>query len=325
MSNATITLAYLKGLDSLTFMEDTGVRDNFIKQNMAIRGASEVAAESFHARESAFMRKRIIESATAAQGDERKDLRACTVFSLYGAFMDIAINGLSLSPSDKLTYLQQRGAKVGINAETGQEIWEQRASLTISPYGELAIRMESGQILYADDPIIVYEGEKFKIFINDQGNKVVNWEANIPRKTGKIIGSFIKLTRPNMSFDYGYLLEQDIDRLKKYSLKQNKTSANDLYGKDQAGIDSGFLKAKTIKHAFKTFPPVKIKGTNSELEGAVIEENENEVPEMNQYQETKPAAIPSQTVSIPTEPVKDFTPPTAPEPTVIVYDQDDTF
>ena len=63
------------------------------------------------------------------------------------------------------------------------------------------------------------------------------------------------------------MLPEDIDRLKGYSLKKNQRKdkdgnvygdANALYHSNEGQIDTGFLEAKVIKHAFKTFPKLRL-------------------------------------------------------------------
>ena len=68
----------------------------------------------------------------------------------------------------------------------------------------------------------------------------------------------MKVIRPDGSFDFFWMLIDDIERLKGYSSKKNNGYANALYGKDAASIDTGFLEAKLIKHAFKTFPKLRL-------------------------------------------------------------------
>ena len=140
-------------------------------------------------------------------------------------------------------------------------------SIEISPYGELDLRIQAGQLLYADRPVIVFEGDEFKPKVNETGQKVVVYSAAIPRQSKTIIGAFIKLTRPDRSFDFFWMLPEDIDRLKGYSLKKNQRKdkdgnvygdANALYHSNEGQIDTGFLEAKVIKHAFKTFPKLRL-------------------------------------------------------------------
>ena len=61
---------------------------------------------------------------------------------------------------------------------------------------------------------------------------MVVYSAAIPRQSKTIIGAFIKLTRPDRSFDFFWMLPEDIDRLKGYSLKKNQRKDKDgnVYG-----------------------------------------------------------------------------------------------
>lgn len=97
-----------------------------------------------------------------------------------------------------------------------------RATIEISPYGELDLRIQAGQLLYADRPVVVFEGDEFQPRVTETGQKVAVYSASIPRKSKTIIGAFIKLTRPDGSFDFFWMLPEDIDRLKEYSLKKIK-------------------------------------------------------------------------------------------------------
>lgn len=79
---------------------------------------------------------------------------------MFAALMDLAYHGLSLEPVSKATaYLTPRSHNIGTR---DNKIWEQRVLLSISAYGELQLRMRSGIIKYADNPIMVYEGDIFE-------------------------------------------------------------------------------------------------------------------------------------------------------------------
>lgn len=267
MSETKIKMEWVNSLPKMTFMDEGQIMESFIKTNMATRGASQAEAEIFYEKEAMYLKRVIYNSINPAYPNA--DLRKCTTFSLYACFQDMAINGdvLSFNPDDKLTYVEQRGYKAGQDQQ-GQDIWENRAKMIISPYGELAVRQAYGQIKYADPVIVVYEGDYMEIGTNDRSDLVVMFKSKVPRVSKKIIGSFVKITRPDGSFVTSYLLQEDIDRLAAYSTKQNRGKTNALYGAGEngSGIDSGFLKAKTLKHSFKTFPKVKLKGTNSSLD-----------------------------------------------------------
>lgn len=182
------------------------------------------------------------------------DLQQCTGFSIYGCFLDLAQMGLSLEIQSKpLLYVMF----YNIQLIKGSDKWERRAKLDVSPYGELALRMQAGQISHVDKPVIVYQGDSFQPYVKN-GIKSVDYMPKIPRQSKVIIASFIGMTRPDGTKDYYWMLIDDIERLKAYSSKKNKGTANALYNSGNGGIDSGFLEAKTIKHALNCFPKIKV-------------------------------------------------------------------
>lgn len=291
MSDATNKMAWLNALKPQTFMDDPGVEKNFISMNVKIRGVSEGEAQMFYEKESMYL-KRIIH-ASYNPDKPANWLGRCTTFSLYAAFMDMAIYGdiLTLQPDSKMAYIEKRGYKAGRD-EQGKDVYEDRASLKITPYGELALRMDCGQVAYADPAVVVYEGDLFKLGTDDRGNTIAVWESKIPRQSKKIIGSFIKVTRPGGSYITAYMLQEDIDRLAAYSNRNNYgKGANALYGVGTAdnpgqGIDSGFLKAKTLKHSFGTFPRMRLRGSNSSTDDMGTDQDLTEDAPMQDGQDT---------------------------------------
>ena len=211
---------------------------------------------------------------------EKPGLRECSGTSVFYAFIDLAVRGLTLIPgSQALCYLIPRSSKVGVDAN-GRDVWEKVCNLTISGYGELVLRKNAGQILHADNPTIVYEGDTFQYGEQD-GRKVVNFMSSFPRRSNKIVACFMKITRVDGSVDYSVMTETDWLRLKEYSDKQNTfydkktnqyvTRSNELYNKN-GQIDTGFLMAKCIKHAFKTYPKLQI-GRGTALESDLTEQD----------------------------------------------------
>lgn len=78
--------------------------------------------------------------------------------SLYGCFLDIAVNGLTLDQTGHpLCYILSRNCKTGYKNEHGNDIYEKRAYVSVTGYGELTMRMRAYQIKYADNPVVVYE------------------------------------------------------------------------------------------------------------------------------------------------------------------------
>ena len=222
---------------------------------------------------------------------DNKSLRACTGMSVFCAFIDLAVRDLTLEPgAQALCYLLPRNYCIG-KSQQGQNIYETRCNLTISGYGELVLRAKAGQILHADNPVIVYEGDEFA-FGEKDGRKYVNYCCRIPRTSGRIIACFLKITRPDGSVDYSVMTEPDWLRLSDFSGKANRYWDNDakryiekpnqLYSSAGGQIDTGFLKAKCIKHAFKTYPKIAI-GKGTQLESEVIEENNRSETSFDPY------------------------------------------
>lgn len=186
---------------------------------------------------------------------ETPALQECTPLSLYGCFLDIAVSGLSLDQTGRpQCYIMTRNVKV----KTGNtERWEKRANIQVSAYGEIYMRQRAGQIRYCDNPVVVYEGDIFSIGL-ENGVKKITYQAAIPRASNRIIAAFMRIVRNDGSEDYQWMLENDWQRLARYSDKNNKgKGANALYTSNNGQIDSGFLENKLMKHAFDTYPKVK--------------------------------------------------------------------
>lgn len=239
--------ARIQALKPVEVADDEFVRDRFIQLHNDIQGTQE--GELVYHKEQ-FNYKKLLAETPA--------LRECTPLSLYGCFLDINVNGLSLEVGNKPDcYIIPKSINVGTKENA---VWEKRAQLSISPYGEVKMRMRSGQIKYVDNPVIVYDCDKFKIGLNEKGKMVVKeYEATIPQTEGaKIIACFVRVERVDGSFEMPYLDMKDIERLKGYSETQNRnTGANKLYNSFNGQIDPGFLAAKTIKHAFKFYLKVR--------------------------------------------------------------------
>lgn len=262
----------LSSLPASEITDHEAVQEKFVDMYNKIHGTSH--GEMIYNKETFNFKKMIAESA---------ELRKCTPISLYSVFLDLAMNGLSLEQGSKpLAYIIPRNANVGTR---DQPQWEKRAYLVVSPYGELVMRIRAGQIKHADNPVIVYEGDTFSIYIDENGMKKVRYEGMIPRKSNKIIAAFIKLVRPDDTIDYEYLTIEDVDRLKMYSAKNNKGAANELYSSNDGQIDAGFLAGKMIKHAFRTYPKIRLSGIST-----ITETELDHTREVDYGIEMKPAA-----------------------------------
>lgn len=317
MSQITLTIEQLNAIDALEIATAPMVRDKFIDIYNTLWGAG--TGEAAYERESRFFNRLLSDNA---------DLQKGTHFSLFTAFIDLAVCGLSLEPGARaLCYLIGRNQKTSPKLDAqgrpmkdskGYPVynWEGRVVLTVSAYGELVLRERSGQIRHADNPVLVYEGDEFS-FSDKGGRKEVEYVCHLPHTGKRIIACYLRITRADGSVDYSVMTEEDWVRLAQYSARQNRSGANALYGVDQQGIvniDPGFLMAKCIKHAFKTYPKLRT-GRGTELQSQQTEEREIEINDSlyGMEQEEQPA------------PTQDFCPEQQPAGVTIDTGEDDGF
>lgn len=273
MSNIQITVDALNAMQPLEIVESPAVREKFIQIYDTLWGAG--TGEPAYERESRYF------NALLRDKDGGKLMKA-THFSIFTAFIDLAVCGLSLEPGPRaLCYLMGRNTNVGTKEHSQ---WEGRLVLVISGYGELVSRTRCGQIQYADNPVIVYDNDEFS-FSERNGQKSIDYTAHFPHTGKKIVAVFMKIVRNGGPIDYAVMYEEDWLRLQGYSLKNNQRTgrdgtvygnANELYTANGGQIDSGFLVAKCIKHAFKTYPKVRI-GRGTELQTQQVDNQELEI------------------------------------------------
>lgn len=260
MANET----WLDNLNPLKITEDEKVRGSFINTFSKIHKVSVDEATMVYEKESLYFKKALL-------GNDK--LQKCTKISLYSAFIEVAIQGISIQPGQKSeAYLGSRGVNIGSRTEKN---YIETAMLSITAYGELNMRISAGQIIRMKNPIVLYEGDHFQPLTNQRGELYVDYKPAIPRKSQKIYGSWVCIELPGNSLDFKWLLEDDIARLKGYSGKQS--SANALYTSDNGQIDPGFLEAKTIKHAMRAYTKLRVSDVAA-FEGEEIEEKENPEP-----------------------------------------------
>ena len=278
MDNLNLTVERINSLKPLDVVRDEKVRANFIRVYDTLWGEGE--GEKAYERESVFFNKHLSDNIR---------LQGATPFSIFTCFIDLAICGLSVEGGARAQcYLIGRNVKVGQNVnERGEkkDVYEGHLSLSISGYGEIYMRQRAGQVQYVDNPTIVYENDEFKVSDCD-GHKKVYYVCNIPH-TGKcIVAAYIRIVRADGTSSYEVMYEEDWMRLRDYSGKQNrkwdvalrnyKENPNELYTSNGGQIDTGFLIAKLIKHAFKVYPKMRT-GKNTELESQREENTQQEI------------------------------------------------
>lgn len=255
-----MTVEEINQLKPLEIVEHPIVRERFTQIYETLWGGGEAAYQ----RESIYFNK-------ALRDNDNGKLQRAKPFSIFTAFIDLAVCGLSLEPGIRaLAYLMGRNVNLGTKERPD---WEGRCILTISAYGELVMRVRAGQIRHADNPVLVYDNDGFS-FKDENGRKSVSYTCNLPHHGHQITACYLRITRADGSIDYSVMYPEDWCRLASYSQKQNRGVANALYGIDTKGvvhIDPGFLMAKCIKHAFKSYPKVRI-GRGTELQSQQVDE-----------------------------------------------------
>lgn len=198
-------------------------------------------------------------------GSYKELLKEASGTSIYFAFLFLAINNLSLEKGLSTTcYLECKSVKVGekVDEKTKRStiIYERHAVISVTGYGEIVLRQRAGQIRSVDNPKVVYDCDSLRFGERD-GKSFLEYEKAIPRPAGaKIIACYVRIIKADGTVDYFVLDTDEMVRLRQYSGKFNWGKANALYGTQQdcSDIDTGFLKSKTVKHAFKGYPKLSI-------------------------------------------------------------------
>ena len=212
--------------------------------------------------------------AEMASGSYKDSLKQADGASIYFAFLFLAINGLSIEKGSTTTcYLECKRVKVGEKQGSDGKnypVYQPNAVISVTGYGEIILRQRAGQITSVDSPKVVYDCDSLR-FGEREGKSFLEYEKCIPRPKGsKVIACYVRIVKKDGTIDYFVLDTDEILRLKQYSGRANKywddqkhqyiERPNALYGKAEDGsdIDTGFLKSKTVKHAFKGYPKLSI-------------------------------------------------------------------
>lgn len=262
--------------DKTTLVDQQPIKESFIDTLIRMHRYSPEDAEATYEREARYY-KRLVST--------NDWLKESTGISLCSAFFEVAINCLSLQPGSKSdAYLEARNAEQMVD---GAKKWVKVARFVITAYGELNLRIKSGQIIRMNNPIVVYEGDKFQPCTNERGELKVDYVPAIPRKTNKIIGVYVCIVLPHNGLDFKWLLEDDITRLANYSKTKNQKEGNALYTANAGQIDPGFLEAKCIKHAMRAYTKLKV-SDNVAFEGD--DQEIDQVPKTFADETSKPVA-----------------------------------
>ena len=274
--------------------EDVYVKGRFVSILTSIHRMPETEAEAAYEREALYYKKAV---------NKEEKLRKCSNTNLFSVFLEIAINNLSIQPGGKAdAFIEARNVNIGTR---DNQVWETVPSLNISAYGELKMRMRAGQIIRMNNPVVIYDGDRFQPRTNERGEMTIDYAPAIPRKSATIIGCWVAMHLPGGFIDFKWLLQDDIARLAKYSERGMGGTANALYKSNNGQIDTGFLEAKTIKHAMRTCPKLRT----------------SDVVSFDGEEEYAAAEVAGSTFDAPTSPTADGA---AAEPQSVVVQSDDS-
>ncbi len=256
-------------LEAMEIPDHSYVKEKFISTLTNLHRISTEDAQSIYEKEVIYYKK--------ALAEPKSKLKTCTKISLFSTFMEISINNLSIQSGSKSeAYMESRGANMGTAQNAS---WVQIARFVITTYGELNLRIRAGQIVRMSNPIVIYKGDHFQPKTNDRGVLIVEYVPAIPRQSKEIIGCWVAIHLPKDGLDFKWLLEDDIARLKEYSIPksgdQENRKANALYSSNGNQIDPGFLETKTIKHAMRSYTKLRLSET-AVIEGDFDEEEDKD-------------------------------------------------
>ena len=233
------------------FLEKAGIRDRF---SIIYKAANqikddELAQSLFELEKFNFMKLM----------EENPKLNEATETTKYGTFMDVIKDGLSFDKNQKHVYVMLRGG---------------RMSYERAKNGVMFLVKKAGSVKDISEPVIVYEGDDIDVKTVNGDLQIIHSPA-IPRKSKKILGCyFFVITNDNRKDPVWYPIDK-IDRLKKFSEKQNKGSANPLYTAGCDGkVDEGFFVTKAVKAGLAKYS-TKATGLNHVEDGVYVDENTN--------------------------------------------------
>ncbi|MFT4061108.1 MAG: recombinase RecT [Edaphocola sp.] len=151
-------------------------------------------------------------------------------------FLEVLMAGLSFSPGSRHVYLLPS--------------YHNSTQLTyeVSPYGRIYMCQKAESVDYVTKPVIVYEGDSFRVGTNEQGHQVVLHAAlQHPGNKPPIVGGYVFVVTPGGARESYWMDKADVERLRAKSRK------NPLYSNFNGDIDPGFFGGKLIKHALATY------------------------------------------------------------------------
>lgn len=209
-----------------------------------------IDGDAHFVRETGFFKQSILDN---------EKLAACNALSVMTAFFDIAYHGISIEVIPKPeAYITPKGAKV-----PGSEEKEMRASLRITGYGELGIRIRNGVIRHIDNPVMVYRGDVYSVH-----NGIPDHHQR--HESEEIIHAYVKITKKDGSVEFKSYSMAEIQGWRAQSDNPNGkpwtggVPWKDAEGKEHKQPTRGMIETKVIKHSMNALPRIKM-GANTEL------------------------------------------------------------
>lgn len=242
-----LTSGYIGKLSPAAIATDKNIGEHFVNKFMAMYRAPKEQAVAFYEREKDNFMKRITDS---------EDLKACTPMSIFLAFMQVGGWKLSFEGGAQPDVYLIPGNR-NLAPKNAEAKWVKEVVAQPTPWGEKKIRIQNGQIKDAGKPVIVFKGDKYREYNDDNGKLKVEWEKGDRGAKPVIIGSFIRIEKPDGSHEFITFDMSDVAKWQDASAKKNKDKgANAMYTSNGGQIDKLFLEGKTLKHAFKGYPKV---------------------------------------------------------------------
>ena len=256
-----------------------------------------------------------------------QNLQQADRFSLYACFVTAAVNGYSFDPADNEVYLIPRDGKAMLDRQAGAHV-------------KRLIR--TGQIRFAEQAKLVYEGDVFQV----ENGRVIRHVENY--QTDKIIAGYVRFVIDENGTDrYFVYRKSDFDSWRKKSPNPKTIEKEGKYGKylSESLWDNGilggtqaepnFLRTKIIKHAAKEkcwatgttiikiehYAEVEFESDREDYKNPNDTDNNDTTPAPTPIQLPQTAAPSQQHVT--TVKDDDFVPENAQQAATVVHDDDD--
>lgn len=248
MSNQIeLTTKYISALSPVAIATDKNIGEHAVNKFTAMYQVPKQQAVAYWERQKDNFMKRISDS---------EDLKACTSLSIFMSLMQGFGWSLSFEGGEQMEIYLIVGNR-NIAPKNEQPKWIKECVAQPSPYGKKKIRIQNGQIKSTGEPTIVYQGDTYEEFTDDNGKTKVVWKKGNRGDNPVIIGSFIRIEKPDGSHEFVTFDMEDVKSWQAASAKKNKDKgANSLYTSNNGQIDKLFFEGKTLTHAFKGYPKV---------------------------------------------------------------------